>query len=110
MAHNPLTPGATVRVHNWMPPGHVRAPAYLRGKIGVVERAIAPFKNPEQLAYGLKAQEKMLYRIRFRAGDVWGASAENPDDAIEAEIYAHWLEELGSQDTGMKEQESLHAP
>ncbi len=74
--------------------GHVRAPVYLRGKTGTIERAIAPFKNPEQLAYGLPAKEHMLYRVRFRAGDVWDKNAENPDDMIEAEIYAHWIEKM----------------
>lgn len=74
-----------------MPPGHVRAPSYLRGKSGVIERAIAPFKNPEQLAYGLPAQEQMLYRVRFSANELWGRDAENPADTIDAEIYAHWI-------------------
>ncbi len=27
-----------VRVKPLMPPGHVRTPAYLRGKVGVIER------------------------------------------------------------------------
>ena len=94
LANNPLSNGTAVRVQNWMPPGHVRAPAYLRGKTGVIERAIKPFKNPEQLAYGLEAREHMLYRVQFRATDIWGGAAERPDDVIEAEIYAHWIEEL----------------
>mgnify|MGYP000176853436 CR=1 FL=1 len=94
LGHKPLSDGTVVRVRNWMPPGHVRAPAYLRGKSGVIERAIAPFKNPEQLAYGLPASTNMLYRVQFRATDVWGEAAEKPGDVIEAEIYAHWIEEL----------------
>lgn len=92
MANEPLSAGAKVRIRNLMPPGHVRAPAYLRGKSGTIERAIAPFKNPEQLAYDLPAQEHMLYRVRFEARELWGAEAERPDDMIEAEIYAHWIE------------------
>ncbi|MGH1578066.1 SH3-like domain-containing protein [Planktotalea sp.] len=74
-----------------MPPGHVRAPAYLRGKTGTIERTIATFKNPEKLAYGLPAEERMLYRVRFSAQDLWGEAAERADDMIEAEIYAHWI-------------------
>lgn len=77
-----------------MPPGHVRAPAYLRGKSGTIERVIKPFKNPEQLAYGLPAREQMLYRVRFRADDLWGELAEDPEDVIEAEIYAHWIDKM----------------
>ena len=84
--------GAPVRIRKLMPPGHVRAPAYIRGKHGTVERVIAPFKNPEQLAYGLPAAEQMLYRVRFSATELWGDQAENPRDFIEAEVYAHWIE------------------
>ncbi len=94
LASDVLAKGAKVRIRDLMPPGHVRAPAYLRGKSGEIERAIAPFKNPEQLAYGLTAKEQMLYRVRFRASDIWGAQAENAQDVIEAEVYAHWIEKV----------------
>ncbi|MGB7317459.1 MAG: SH3-like domain-containing protein [Planktotalea sp.] len=92
LAHKPLSQGMRVTVRQLMPPGHVRAPAYLRGKSGTIERRIAPFKNPEKLAYGLPAEEQMLYRVRFDARELWGPQAESNDDMIEAEIYAHWLE------------------
>ncbi|WP_268884065.1 SH3-like domain-containing protein [Jannaschia marina] len=75
------------------PPGHVRTPAYLRGKSGAVERVLGPFSNPEQLAYGHAADPLPLYRVRFRLGDVW-PDAETPEDTLDAEIYAHWLEPL----------------
>ena len=81
-----------VRVHNNWPPGHIRTPAYLRGKVGEVERDIGLFNNPEQNAYRLPPQERNLVRVRFTMSEVWGEAAEAPDDAIEAEIYAHWLE------------------
>lgn len=83
----------SVRVSTHMPPGHVRTPAYLRGKIGTIERVLGPFPNPEDLAYRQKGQALPLYRVRFRMGDVW-PDPENPDDTIEAEIYAHWLSEV----------------
>ena len=92
LGNEALPAGTTVRIRALMPPGHVRAPAYLRGKSGTIERALAPFKNPEQLAYGLPAKEQMLYRVRFSAHELWGQSAESSDDMIEAEIYAHWIE------------------
>ncbi len=77
-----------------VPPGHVRAPSYLRGKIGVIERPLGAFPNPEQLAYGLAAQPKPLYRVRFTMAEVWGDQAEAPDDTVDAELYDHWLERL----------------
>ena len=81
-----------VRVKPMMPPGHVRAPAYLRGKKGEIERPLGAYGNPEQLAYGLKADKKQLYRVRFTMAELWGAKAENPTDTLDAEIYDHWLE------------------
>lgn len=81
-----------VRVKPMMPPGHVRTPAYLRGKTGVIERDLGDFANPEDLAYGNTAKPAALHRVRFTMADIWGLDAENPDDTLDAEIYAHWLE------------------
>ncbi len=81
-----------VRVRAMMPPGHVRTPAYLRGKTGKIERALGAFPNPEQLAYRQKAGPRALYRVRFTMAELWGEAAENPDDTLDAEIFAHWLE------------------
>ena len=83
-----------VRVKSMMPPGHVRTPSYLRGKTGVIERELGPYANPEKLAYALEAEKQPLYRVRFTMEEVWGASAENPADTLDAEIYAHWLERV----------------
>ncbi len=58
----------------------------------MVERVLGPFANPEQLAYGHAGELLALYRVRFRLGDLW-ADTDRPDDTLDAEIYAHWLEE-----------------
>ena len=83
-----------VKVKKMFPPGHVRTPSYLRGKIGEVERDLGYFKNPEELAYGLKAHKQKLYRVRFEMSEIWGETCENPSDTIDAEIYEHWLEKV----------------
>ncbi len=83
-----------VRVKALTPPGHIRAPWYLRGKTGVIERELGAFGNPEQLAYGLEADKKPLYRVRFSMAEIWGEAAEHPHDTIDAEIYGHWLEKV----------------
>ena len=83
-----------VRVRQSMPPGHVRTPHYLRGKVGVIERTLGPFPNPEQLAYRHKGDRLPLHRVRFMMEDIWGPCAENPKDTLEAEVYAHWLEDV----------------
>ena len=81
-----------VRVKPMMPPGHVRTPMYLRDKIGVIERSLGAFPNPEDLAYGNTAQALPLHRVRFTMAQVWGADAEAPNDTLDAEIYEHWSE------------------
>lgn len=81
-----------VRVKAMMPPGHVRTPAYLRGKTGEIERALGAFGNPEELAYGRATDRRDLLRVRFTMAEVWGAAAESPQDTLDAEIFAHWLE------------------
>ena len=88
-----LAPGAPVRVRAMMPPGHVRAPAYLRGRAGVVERALGAFPDPERLAYGLPSERRALYRVRFRMAELW-TEPERAEDTLDAELYAHWLEPL----------------
>lgn len=81
-----------VRVKSLMPPGHVRTPAYLRGKTGTIERSLGPFPNPEALAYGQPADALALHRVRFTMAELWGDDAETPQDTLDAEIYEHWLE------------------
>lgn len=84
--------GEAVRVRAMFPPGHVRTPHYLRGKVGVIERRLGPFGNPERLAYGHLDERQDLVRVRFSMGEVWGDAAENPADTLDAEIFTHWLE------------------
>ena len=83
-----------VRVKTMTPPGHVRTPAWLRGREGAIERDLGSFPNPEQLAYGLPADRQKLYRVRFTMAEIWGDAAECPTDTLDAEIYGHWLEKV----------------
>ena len=87
-----MTISMKVRVRDCWPPGHIRTPAYLRGKQGEIERDLGPFNNPEQNAYRRPPEKYRLLRVRFRMAEIWGDAAETPDDVIEAEIYEHWLE------------------
>ena len=90
-----LSPGAQVRVRADYPPGHIRTPVYLRGKQGVVQRYFGAFENPERLAYNLTGPKKDLFKVRFRATDLWPDYQGSPQDVIEADIYDHWLETMG---------------
>ena len=83
-----------VRVKDWFPPGHVRTPYFLRGKIGMIERQLGAFENPEQRAYRQKADKLQLLRVRFTMAEIGGKNAEIPTDTLDAEIYEHWLEPI----------------
>lgn len=85
--------GDRVRVVKASPPGHVRTPAYVRGKAGVVADVVGAFDNPEELAYARPGHKAQLYRVRFRAGDVFDGVADAADE-IDVEIFEHWLERV----------------
>lgn len=91
-----FAPGDRVRVRGEHPPGHVRTPAYVRGKPGWIERVHGDFRNPESLAYGRDGlPPRTLYMVGFRQTDLWDARyRESADDTLYVDIYEHWLEPL----------------
>jgi nitrile hydratase len=85
--------GERVRVRSAYPPGHLRTPYYIRGKIGVIERVLDVFPNPEERAFGRSGfPGQLLYRVRFPQAEVWADYSGRPDDSVDVEIYQHWLE------------------
>jgi nitrile hydratase len=85
--------GAPVRVKTGETPYHCRTPRYVRGKRGRIERICGAFRNPESLAHGGDGRpERTLYRVRFAQRELWLDYAGSPGDAVEVEIYEHWLE------------------
>jgi nitrile hydratase len=85
--------GERVMVAKRYPPGHVRTPYYCRGKVGVIERVLPAFINPEEEAYGVNEGPRVtLYRVRFRLVDVWPEYRGPARDTLDIEIFEHWLE------------------
>lgn len=91
-----MTPGAAVRVKADYPetrgPCHIRTPHYLRGRVGVVERHLGDFPNPEDLAFARPAPRRALFHVRFDQPALWQQGT--PGDAVMVEIFEHWLEPL----------------
>ena len=88
-----FNPGDRVSVRSAYPLGHTRTPFYIRGKTGIVERVLGPFRNPEELAYGRSGEPAQpLYRVRFLQREVWLDYTGQPTDTVDVEIYQHWLE------------------
>jgi len=89
-----FVPGQRVRIADRDAPGHVRTPVYVRGRIGVIERVLPRFLDPEREAYGVNAgTEVRLYRVRIPQVALWPDYRGSADDVLELEIYEHWLEQ-----------------
>ncbi len=91
-----FNPGDAVRVRTGQPTGHVRTPAYVRGKSGWIERVQGEFRNPESLAYGGDGLPRQpLYMVGFHQPDLWSSRYTEPrTDRLYVDIYEHWLEPL----------------
>jgi hypothetical protein len=90
----PFMPGDVVRVRDDYPPGHVRTPVYVRGKIGRVTRYFGAFGNPELLAYRLSGPAEDLYEVRFLQCDLWEDYAGSKRDCVDLDLYQNWLEKI----------------
>jgi nitrile hydratase len=64
-------PGDRVRVKLDFVPGHIRLPAYVRGKIGTVVGESPPYPFPDAHAHGIQAEDEPTYDVRFHAEDLW---------------------------------------
>lgn len=69
-------PGDRVRVRADYVPGHVRMPAYIRGKTGVVVSESQAYPFPDAHAHAVDAQDEPTYDVRFRSEDLWPGSAD----------------------------------
>ncbi|MSO93880.1 MAG: nitrile hydratase subunit beta [Rhodospirillales bacterium] len=93
MSFPTLAVGETVIVRASFPPGHTRAPHYVRGRRGVVAGIAGQYPNPEELAYGRSGKPELpLYRVRFHQRDLWDDYRGSADDTVVVEVYANWLE------------------
>ncbi len=71
-----FSPGDQVRVRLDFVPGHVRLPAYIRGKTGVVVSESPSYPFPDAHAHGIAAEDEPTYDVRFRSEDLWPGGAD----------------------------------
>jgi hypothetical protein len=84
--------GQRVLVSDRAHSGHHRTPAYVKGKVGTVERVHGSFPNPETRAYGDDGlPEQPLYMVGFPQAAVWPRYSGR--DRIFVDVFEHWLEE-----------------
>jgi len=85
--------GERVRVKVIYASGHIRMPAFIRGKIGTIVREgpLTPF--PDAHAHGLHAADEPTYDVRFRSEDLWPGGADSA--LVHAVVFQSYLEAAG---------------
>jgi nitrile hydratase len=84
--------GDRVRVREWHPRGHTRAPRYVQGKRGIVARVDGPANLPDVEAHGGGQVPDPTCSVRFSAKELWGdGGAEG--EAIYVDLWEFYLEE-----------------
>jgi nitrile hydratase len=84
-------PGDAVRARNLHPLGHTRLPRYVRGRLGVVERAHGAHVFPDTHAHGGGEDPRPLYTVRFTARELWGPDAAERD-CVSLDLWEPYLE------------------
>lgn len=76
-----LNIGDRVTVKPEFVPGHVRMPAYIRGKTGVIVGISPEYPFPDAAAHGLSTRKQRTFDVCFRSTDLW------TDGADDAEVH-----------------------
>ena len=85
-------PGDRVRVRDEHVAGHVRMPAYVRGKPGVVVGESPAYPFPDAHAHGVAAEDEPTYDVRFRSEDLWPGSSDRA--LVHVGVFQSYLERI----------------
>ena len=80
--------GDAVRVREWHPLGHTRAPRYVQGKHGTVVRLDGVFSVPDVEYHCDGTREEPTYSVRFESLVLWG----EPADPVHVDLWESYLE------------------
>lgn len=83
--------GDLVRVRERHPKGHTRAPRYVRGKSGIVDRYQGIHSYPDSYAHGGGRAPQPLYSVRFDGREIWGPDYASRD-AFYLDLWEGYLE------------------
>jgi nitrile hydratase len=84
--------GDRVRVREWHPPGHTRAPRYVQGKQGVVVRVDGAHNVPDVEAHSDRRVLEPTYSVRFTARELWGEGGAD-GEVVHVDLWERYLEE-----------------
>ncbi len=80
--------GDRVRVREWHPLGHTRAPRYVQGKLGSIVRSDGAFSLPDVEYHCDVKRDEPTYSVRFDAIELWG----EPGDPVHVDLWESYLE------------------
>jgi len=83
--------GAAVRVREWHPPGHTRAPRYVQGKRGVIARYDGVFEVPDFAAHRGGTVLDPTYSVRFTSRELWGEGGAG-GEVVHVDLWERYLE------------------
>jgi nitrile hydratase len=85
--------GDQVLIRQAYPPGHIRTPYFIRGRVGKIVKILGEYANPEELAYGRNGQPlQSVYSIKFLQKDLWLNYSGMLNDTVIVEVMENWLE------------------
>lgn len=82
--------GDIVKVRNFHPTGHTRAPRYVRGHLGTIHEHYGSHILPDRSAKGEKVGVH-LYNVRFEGAEIWGDDAP-AREAIYVDLWETYLD------------------
>ncbi|HXQ18649.1 MAG TPA: nitrile hydratase subunit beta [Acidimicrobiales bacterium] len=80
--------GSAVRVREWHPLGHTRAPRYVQGKRGTVVRLDGVFSVPDVEYHCTGRRTEPTYSVCFEATELWGEAG----DPVHVDLWESYLE------------------
>ncbi len=84
--------GDHVLVKEEFVPGHIRMPAYIRGKKGVVVGVSPEYPFPDAAGHGLENAMQKTFDVRFRSSDLWADGAETAE--VHVGVFHAYLTKL----------------
>ena len=90
----PFEVGDRVKVRDEFVAGHIRMPAYVRGKEGMIlHRTSVKWPFPDTIGHGDKsAQLQSTYHVEFNVKDLWGSAAD--DGTVVVDLFEGYLDRV----------------
>jgi nitrile hydratase len=84
--------GDEVRVREWHPPGHTRAPRYVQGKHGTIGRFDGAHNIDDISAHHDGTVADPLYSVRFTSRELWG-EAGTDGVVVHVDLFERYLQD-----------------